>query len=84
MTNIYANSRQSAGKMVLGWKHATDTKSTLVNVNIYHLSYNKHYISNDTSCLDLNDMLSWEDGETSYKMVAAFIFSDVAYFCPTL
>lgn len=67
-----------------GWKHATDTKNALVNINIHHLSYNKHYISGYMSCLDLNDMLSGEEGETSFKMVAASVFSYAAYFSPLL
>lgn len=78
MTSIDANSRQSAGEMVVGWKNATDTKNALVNINIHHLSYNKHFISGYTSCLDLNDMLNEEEGETSFKMVAATVFSYAA------
>lgn len=66
-----------------GWKHAADTKNALVNINIHHLSYNKHYTSGCTSCLDLNDMLSGEEGETSFKM-AASVCSYAAYLCPLL
>lgn len=56
-------------------------KNALVNINIHHLSYNKHYMLGYTSCLDLNKMLSGEEGEASFKMVAAFVLSHAAYFC---